>query len=220
MNKIKNIVLSLGLLVFLVVASAYSSNGPVEDKMPVENKAVEETKVKSHQNQMANMFVSHGHCSLPFTGVVNDLKVDYQIREDQGNPLEDMSISFDIDVNTFFACHGEEFTESVRSPGLFRDGENDKMSFRSTNTYTMGLDWYQINGILSIKGVERPVKFFASGIRNENDAMASAIVLEGQMNLLDWDIDYEKIVDGESASHTTKWFHMNMKFNVQQVITL
>ena len=53
-----------------------------------------------------------------------------------------------------------------------------------------------------------------SGIRDPKDTMASSLVVEGQMNLLDWGIDYDKIVYGKSDSVPTKWMHINMKIDL------
>ena len=78
----------------------------------------------------------------------------------------------------------------------------------------MGIDWYQINGKLSIKGEERTVRFFATGIRNPKESVANLMILEGQVNLLDWGIDYDKVVNGRSNSVPTKWLHLNMKFKI------
>jgi len=208
MKKIKKIVLPLAALMIIIVASGYSKSNSNfkknEDTLVFENK----------QNQTINLFVTHGHCSTPFSGIVDDLKVDAPIREDLGNPLEDMQISFKVDPNTFNVCAGEELTAKIKTPGLFI-GENDKkITFRSTNIYTMGIDWYQVNGKMSIKGVEKDVKFFVTGIREPNEAMSSSLILEGQMNLLDWGIDYDKIVNGKSDSVPTKLMYINMKIDL------
>jgi polyisoprenoid-binding protein YceI len=156
------------------------------------------------------MFVTHGHCSTPFAGVVDDFKIDYVAREDGGNPLEDMSISFQVNPNTFNVCKGDDLTARIKTPGLFISERNEDIVFKSTDIYTMGLDWYQINGKMSIKGVERDVKLFATGIREANESMATSLVLEGQVNLLDWGIDYDLIVNGKSDDVPTKWLHINM----------
>jgi hypothetical protein len=44
--------------------------------------------------------------------------------------------------------------------------------------------------------------------------MASSLVLQGQMNLLDWGIDYDLIVNGESLSTPTKWMFINMTIDM------
>ena len=162
------------------------------------------------QDQTVNLFVTHGHCSTPFGGIVDDLKVDVPMRVDKGNPLEDMAISFEIDPHTFHVCAGEELTAKIKTPGLFIGENNEKITFRSTNVYTMGIDWYQVNGKMSIKGIEKDVKFFVTGIRDPKQSMSSSLVLEGQMNLLDWGIDYDKIVNGKSDPIPTKWMYINM----------
>jgi polyisoprenoid-binding protein YceI len=205
MKKIKKSVLPLLILTIIIVASGYTNSTPDSQV----NKAVQ--VLESKQNQMINMFVTHGHCSTPFTGVVHNLKVNAPIREDLGNPLEDMDISFEVDPTTFRVCSGDEATARIKTPGLFIGEHNEKIIFKSTEMYTMGLNWYQVNGTLSIKGIEKKVKLFVTGIRDPKDTMASALVIEGQMNLLDWGIDYDKIVNGTSDAVPTKWMHINMK---------
>lgn len=173
--------------------------------------------------QTVNMVVSHGHCSTPFGGTVDNLKIDLKKRSDRGNPIEDMKISFEIDPNSFNACRGEELTSRVKTPGLFITENNDKITFQSTNTFTMGMDWYHVFGKMSIKGVERDVDFFMTGIRNLNyipgtgnieNNMPSTLVLEGKFNLLDWGIDYDKIVTGKSDPVPTKWMYLNMQIGM------
>lgn len=204
MKKIKNIVWSLVVLVIIVVSSGYakstSTSQKIEDTLVLEKKEI----------QIINLFVTHGHCSTPFMGIVDNLKVYAPKRIDLGNPLEDMAISFEVDPNSFNVCSGDDLTARIKTPGLFISDNNEKITFRSTTVYTMGLDWYQVNGKISIKGIEKDVKLFATGIREPQDAMASTLVLEGQMNLLDWGIDYDKIVNGKSDTVPTKWMYINM----------
>jgi len=211
MKEIKITILSVAILTTIIIVSGFTSrftNGETSCKKP-------ETAVTKDnlQNQTINMFVTHGHCSLPFAGSVENLKVDLIKRDDLGNPLEDMKISFEIDPNSFNACRGEDLTSRVKTPGLFIGDNNEKINFRTTNVYTMGIDWYQVNGIMSIKGVEHEVKFFATGIRNPDEIKPSSIVLEGQLDLLDWGIDYDKIVNGKSDPVPTKWMYLNMRFD-------
>jgi polyisoprenoid-binding protein YceI len=208
MKNIKYIVLSLIVLAIIIVASGFVKKS--EDL----NKDVFQTSENNKSKQTINMFVTHGHCSTPFSGVVGDLKIAILYRPDLGNPLENMKISFDIDPNTFVVCSGDEdLTKRIKTPGLFIGKLNEKITFRSTSIYTMGIDWYQINGKMSIKGVESDVKLFATGIRNLNETTTTSLVLEGQMNLFDWGIDYDMIVNGKSEKITTKWMHLNLKIN-------
>ena len=208
MNKIRIIILSVVVMVIMIVASGFTKDTSVCQK----NETV--LVLENKQNQTINLFVTHGHCSTPFAGIVDDVKVSVTKRDDQGNPLENMKISFDIDPNSFNVCAGDDLTARIKTPGLFISENNDKITFRSTNVYTMGLDWYQVNGIISIKGVEKEVKLFATGIRDPKDTKTSSLVLEGQMNLLDWGIDYDLIVNGKSDTVPTKWMYLNMKIKL------
>ena len=208
MKKIKNIVLSLVVLVMMIVVSGYAKSTTVFQK----NKAV--LVLENKQNQTVNLFVTHGHCSTPFGGIVDDLIVSVPTRDDLGNPLEYMNISFEIDPSSFNVCAGDDLTARIKSPGLFIGENDEKITFRSTEVYTMGIDWYQVNGKMSIKGVEKDVKLFVTGIRDPKEVMASLLVLEGQMNLFDWGIDYDKIVNGKSDTVPTKWMYINMKIEM------
>ena len=208
MKNIISIALSIFVLATIVVASGFTTDKASCQKF--ETLLVQ----KRNQPQTINMFVTHGHCSTPFAGIVENLKVVPTFRDDKGNPLEDMNISFEIDPNTFNVCSGEELTARIKTPGLFIGDNNENITFTTTNVYTMGLDWYQVNGKLSIKGIEKDVKLFVTGIRDPKASMASSIVLEGQLNLLDWGIDYDKIVTGKSDPVPTQWMYINMQIDL------
>ncbi|CAM1351538.1 YceI family protein [Tenacibaculum crassostreae] len=204
----KGMLLGVGLLtVVLVSGYAKSSSKKI---------TTEEKKVEATTNKTINMFVTHGHCSTPFGGVVTKLNVDVPVRLDAGNPLENMNISFEVDPNSFRACRGDEadLTARIKTPGVFINEANESITFKTTNVYVMGVDWYQVNGKMSIKGVEREVKFFATGIRNVDESMSKSLVLQGQVNLLDWGIDYDKLVNGQSSDVPTKWLYLNMKIEL------
>lgn len=205
MKKVKITVLSFAALAAIVLVSAFTKSPSFSPEFKVD--VVQECE----QNQTINLFVTHGHCSTPFGGIVDSLKIITQIPQDQGNPLESMKISFQIDPESFNVCVNDDLTARIKTPGLFIGEQNEKITFRSTNVYSMGVDWYQVNGKMSINGVEKDVKFFVTGIRDSKDSMPSSLVLEGQVNLLDWGIDYDKIVNGESDAVPTKWMHLNMK---------
>ncbi|WGH74940.1 YceI family protein [Tenacibaculum tangerinum] len=193
------------LTVLLISGFATSASTATTKEKKEETKAVE--------NQTINMFVTHGHCSTPFGGKVTDLEVAIPVRMDAGNPLEGMRISFAVDPNSFRACRGDEadLTARIKTKGVFIGDGNENITFRTTNVFVMGVDWYQINGMLSIKGVEKEVKLFATGIRNAYESMSTELVLQGQVNLFDWGIDYDKLVNGKSLDVPTKWLYLNMK---------
>ncbi len=169
---------------------------------------------ESKENQKIYLFVTDGQSSAPFSGDVDDLIVTAPKREDRGNPLENLEISFQINPETFVVCAGDELTAKIKALGLFIGEKDERITFRSTNVSTIGVDWYQLNGIMSIKGVEKEVKFFVSGIRDPKESVSSVLILEGQVNLFDWGIDYDKIVDGESNAVPTQWMHINMKIKM------
>jgi polyisoprenoid-binding protein YceI len=210
MKTIKNRILLVGALLTIVLISGFAKGASTVTT----NETKEVTEVV--ENKTINMFVTHGHCSTPFGGIVDDLKVEIPVRMDAGNPLENMRISFEVDPNSFRACRGDvvDLTKRVKTKGVFISDNNEKIRFKTTNVYVMGVDWYQINGVMSIKGVEREVKFFATGIRDSYKSMSSELVLQGQVNLLDWGIDYDKLVNGQSLDVPTKWLYLNMKIEL------
>lgn len=210
MNSIKKGLLLGVLLLTVIFISGYATKTSVPTIK--EKTEVEKTK----KNQTINMFVTHGHCSTPFGGIVDDLKVDIPVRMDAGNPLEYMRISFEVDPNSFKVCRGDaaDLTARIKTKGVFINDANENITFRTKDVYVMGVDWYQINGVMSIKGVEKEVKFFATGIRNSYESMSSELVLQGQVNLLDWGIDYDKLVNGQSLEVPTKWLYLNMKIEL------
>ena len=208
MKKVKYIGVSLVVLLIIVVASGYTKNNSACQ----ENEEL--TLLDKKENQTINMFITHGHCSTPFGGVVDNLKVIVPKRDDLGNPLENMKISFEVDPNSFNVCSGEELTAKIKTPGVFIGENNEKMTFITEEVYTMGVDWYQVNGKVSIKGIEKDVKLFATGIRNPKESMSSVLILEGQLDLFDWGIDYDKIVNGKEDSVPTKLLYFNMKIDL------
>ncbi len=211
MDKIKKGMLLLTVFATVIIVSGYTKTADTDKK----NETT--AKLYNKQHSTINMFVTHGHCSTPFTGVVDDLKVDYPIRLDLGNPLENMHISFEVNPNSFRVCRGDkdDLTARIKTPGVFVGENDERITFKSTNVYTMGIDWYQVNGIMSIKGVEKEMKLFATGIRNPKEQVASSLVLEGQVNLFDWGIDYDKIVNGKSDTVPTKLLYINMKVELE-----
>ena len=208
MKNIKYFVLSSIVLGIILVASGYTKSNSESQNAEVF------PGIKYKQIQTINLFVTHGHCSTPFAGIVNDLEISYPERGDLGNPLENMQISFEVDPNTFNVCAKKELTARIKTPGLFIGQKSEGITFQSTQVYTMGLDWYQVNGIMSIKGVDRKVKLFASGIRDSKEALASSLVIQGQMDLFDWGIDYDKIVSGKSDSVPNKWMYINLRVDL------
>ncbi len=115
-------------------------------------------------------------------------------------------------------CKSEELTAKIKTPDLFIGVQNENIKFRSTNVYTMGLNWYQVNGVMSIKGIEKEVKFFITGIRDPKETMASSLVLSGQVNLFDWGIDYDKLVNGKSSTVATKLLYLNMQIEAPAIV--
>jgi len=202
MKNLKTIILAISILVVFIIVNAFTFN----TKHKVD---------RYENNHMINMFVTHGHCNTPFTGQVSNLSLGLTSRTDLGNPLEDMKISFDIDPSTFITCTQINISQKIKDFGLFYNKKNEKILFKTTNTYTVGLNWYQINGIMTIKGIENKVIFFATGIREPNDTWPTSLVLEGQLNLFDWGIDFDKIVFG-ARKVGSKQMHFNMTIPIEQ----
>ena len=126
-----------------------------------------------------------------------------------------MKISFDIDPNTLNACNDSSLSEKLKSPGFFMNKEEDKITFKTTQVYTLGIDWYQINGQLSIKGIEHNVILYATGIRGKNEISPTELVLQGQVYLLDWGIDFDLFLFG-TAQSPTSYLHLNMVIDLDK----
>ena len=213
MKKINVFLMSAIALVVIIGFSAFANSKNVQ----VEPACRDGVKEESNEQQMVHLFVTHGHCSSPFSGKVENMKVTTMNRTDGGNPLENMQMSFEINPETFASCRYEEIASRVQTPGVFISEEKkENIKFKSTRVHTMGMDWYEVNGTLSIKGVESDVKLFVSGIREPKESMASMLVLEGQIDLTDWGIDYDLQVYGEPNEYPTKWMHINMKIDLPQ----
>ncbi|TXD66358.1 YceI family protein [Polaribacter glomeratus] len=208
MKNLQNIGLTFIFLTSIILVISCTKSNAATTKKEVES------AIKIAQKQTMNLFVTHGHCSTPFTGNVTDLNIDIPVRLDFGNPLENMKISFDLDPNSFMVCKGEDVTQKIKTPGLFINEKNEKITFRTTQVFTMGIDWYQVNGIMSIKGIEKEVQLLVTGIRNPNETKTHLLILQGQVNLLDWGIDYDLIVNGESLDVPTKMLHLNMTIKI------
>ena len=211
MKHLKLIIGSLSIGAVILAISAFSSNTESSEKNV-------RCSAKSEQaNQLINLFVTHGHCSLPFRGNVQNLHISTSVETDEDTPFQNMEIAFEIDPSSFDAWRTHEYTERLRNPGLFTTGKKgETIAFHSTNVINMGKDWYQVNGKLSIKGVESDVKFFATRIHPSDEATYGSLIIEGQMDLYDWGIDYDKIVNGRTSEHPTKWMHLNMKVDLSQ----
>ena len=166
------------------------------------------------RNQNMNLFVTHGHCSSPFSGQVENFDLQLTQRYDQGNPMEGAKVQFDINPATFTVCADRNYADKLQASGLFWTDNAEKITFKSTEIYTTGMDWYQINGNLTIKGVERKMKFFVSGIRAPQQQMATQLIFEGQINLMDYGIDYDQIVYGKTMDQPTQWMHFNMQVRI------
>ncbi len=165
-----------------------------------------------------NLLVSHGHCSTPFSGKLNRLDVSLPVVNNHSNPLENLKLAFSIDPTSFTSCSSDEITKRITTPGLFMSGFNDDITFTSTRMFTRGIDWYEIIGDLTIKGVTQEVSFFATGIRNPQDQMASILTLEAQMDLHDFGIDYDRQTTGSSNEVPTRWMYMNFKIEFSESI--
>lgn len=213
MKKFSFVLLSIiGLIAVSTSCGVENSNASESKESEEFSEAMEFPSVK---NGTINLFVTHGHCSTPFTGKIIDFDLKQQIREDQGNPLENMQVSFTIDPTTFVECKRDMKDSPLLKKGLFINGREDYMIFKSTDVYTMGIDWYQINGVMSIKGVEKEVKLFATGIRDPKESKSTKLIFNGELDLFEWDIDYDKIATGKSNEHPTRWMHLNMTVDLE-----
>jgi len=198
--------LKFTLFACLIVSIVFLASSYTLEPTPIPN-------VWTATNKTVNMFVSHGHCSTPFAGKFSQLEVQVPELNNQSNPLENLKLRFELDPSTFTVCNNKKQTENVTTPGLFQYSKGNPISFTSTRIFTRGLDWYEIIGNLTIKGVTKEVSFYATGIREVHKTMSDMLILEGQMDLMDWGIDYDLITTGSSNPVPTKAFHINFRID-------
>ncbi|CAL2102544.1 YceI domain-containing protein [Tenacibaculum sp. 190130A14a] len=208
MSIIKKITVLISVVFTIALVSGYATKSSKTSNKKAEKKVVVKSK------KMIHMFVTHGHCSTPFEGVIENMNVYTPMLQYEENSLGNMKISFEANPNTFHVNRAEELTPRVQTPGLFIGINNENITFKSTNVYRMGVDWYQVNGKMTIKGEEREVKLFATSIRGSYDSGVSSMVLQGRVNLFDWGIDYDKLVNGKSEDIATKWLFLHLKVDL------
>ncbi|MCH2232136.1 MAG: YceI family protein [Crocinitomicaceae bacterium] len=207
MKKFKTVVLTLIGISTMAISCSFDETA---NKADISTEFIDERNPNASKNQRINMFITHGHCSTPFAGNVTNFYLEKMEPENQGNPLEHMKVSFTIDPTTFRECRRDIENSSILTQGLFINGKEEYIKFKSTDVYTMGVDWYQINGVMSIKGLEKKVKLFATGVRESNQSMATQLIFNGELDLFDWGIDYDKIVSGKSSDSPSRWLYLNM----------
>lgn len=217
MKNIKIVFISVIALTGIVIASSFVKKNPCHETTskctPLKKALKKSVPTKNFgELEMANMMVTHGHCSTPFMGKLDHVRtlMDHQ-NYDGNNPMETLRLSFDIDPKTFKEFRTPVGASKLTTPGLFTNEADDKITFTSTKVFTMGLDWYQINGKLSIKGEEHDATFFATGIRAAHEKKPKYIILHGKLDLYDWGIDYDLMVNGKTNPVPTKWMYLNMK---------
>ncbi len=233
MKKRKIIVGAAVLLTAVLVTSSFRSGLSSNEDAPCEPTTTAPAK-ENKRYQTISLAVSHGHCTLPFEATLENFKVDIPSKQvDYGNitidpktgkvrtntenpsndPLKQMKVSFDIDPNSFNTFVGEEYTQRLRKDGLFKSEKDQKIKFTTTDVFALGKDWYQLRGKLSIKGVEQDVWFWATPIYQSGKDFITSMVIEGQVNLFDFGIDYDKITTGKSDNVPSKWMYINLNFD-------
>lgn len=220
MKLVHIVLITIGATSVTIAATKFSSGkGTISNLTENTKQYYIPGSAKSLQNDTQtpiNLFVTHGHCSTPFSANIENLQVRFIQTSYCAREMEDIQLSFDLNPNTFTSKSGDAYNAQLKKPGLFTDASNSKISFRSDNVYTMGTDWYQINGTLTIKGVEHELKLFATGTRNVGETETSSLIVHGQLDLKDWGIDYDKIVYGDTNEETpTRWMYLNTTLNLR-----
>ena len=176
-------------------------------------------------NQVINFAISHGHCVLPFQGKMDQLEVKFpqkpleivngsifpQIME--ADVMKNLALSFTVNANSLNAEVGVTYTERVQSEAIFNGVNNEKISFTSREVYYLGENWYTVHGLLSIKGVSKEVYLRATPVYLKGTNIINNIIIEGDINLFDFGIDYDNN-PGHASSKTNKTMYLNFNYQL------
>lgn len=167
-------------------------------------------KSEKDDRQVINLLISNNEKHYPFSGKIESLSVDLgEKRKDGGNPMENFKMSFELDPNNFIACADDELTLKARKLGEIEGESNNTFKFTSTKISTIGIDWYQLEGLFSIQGVEKKVVFSITGLRNPSESESKKLVVEGKVNLSDWGVDFED-------NDMEEYFSLNMIIEMEE----
>lgn len=118
---------------------------------------------------------------------------DIQIAE---NP-EESSVEVDVDVASVESADARR-DEHLRSPDFFHVEEHPSMSFKSTSVTPVDDGTWQVGGLLTIRGVTRPVVLETEFEGAENTPFGDQRIgfsASTEINREDWDLGWNAVLE-------------------------
>ncbi|MFT5723746.1 MAG: polyisoprenoid-binding protein YceI [Bacteroidia bacterium] len=125
----------------------------------------------------ANFAISHGHCNLGFSGDIEQMVVQYP----NSNP-RDLKVDFKVNTKSLKVpgC-GNGLSAGIQSEEMFDGSGSNYIQFRTDDVFVLAYDWYQLRGIMTIKGVDKVARLRATPVRDGNGL--TKWILEGTIDL-------------------------------------
>lgn len=126
-------------------------------------------------------------------GHFTDFSGDIQIAE---NP-EQSSVEVDVDVASVESADARR-DEHLRSPDFFHVEQHPSMSFKSTNVTPVDDGTWQVGGLLTIRGVTRPVVLETEFEGAENTPFGDQRIgfsASTEINREDWDLGWNAVLE-------------------------
>ena len=190
-------ILKLGLFVLICLGTAAFVGSNLNRQEPVQP--------KENNINKANFAISHGHCNLGFSGVMEELRVWYP-----KNNASELEIDFTVNTKTLSVpgC-GNGLTEGVQSEEMFDGTGSNYIKFKTDDVFVLGKDWYQLRGIMRIKGIERVVRLRTTPIYDGK--IVTKWVVEGLVNLDEFGIH----ADTDNAEGNAHVMFVNLTANME-----
>jgi len=125
--------------------------------------------------------------------------------------MKDLKIDFAIATKSIkTGVEGEnEYDKQLKSPAIF--GASKTIKFVCKDNFRLGENWFQIRGNLTMHGVTNSERFRATRIYDK-DGEFLKFVVEGRVDLVDYDIDYSQV---DQALETANSQIMFMNFEIE-----
>jgi polyisoprenoid-binding protein YceI len=110
--------------------------------------------------------------------------------------LSDAKISFTVDVNSV-NTENERRDGHLKGDDFFNSTQFPSMKFESTSLKPLGNNKYQLNGVLTIRDVSRPVTFDVTygGTINTGRGMKAGFKAKSTINRFDYNLKWDRTVE-------------------------
>jgi len=144
---------------------------------------------------VAQFAISHGHCSLGASAVVNHFKVT-NLKDD----FSDILINFSIDMNSL-KSFDQKTTDNLKSDAIFNTDKNPYMVFQCLDNFKLGEGWFHLRGNFTINGITKYVRLMLNPENSEikNGKRKDQYFISGDVNLFDYGIDYSDECSGNKT---------------------